>query len=40
MEFRKKYTNILEKEYRWETWAAPKGKDGKIDYKEPFALSL
>ena len=29
----KKYTYILEKEYRWENWAAPKGKDGKIDYK-------
>jgi type I restriction enzyme M protein len=29
----KKYTYILEKEYRWEIWAAPKGKDGKIDYK-------
>ena len=30
---RKKYTYILEKEYRWENWAAPKRKDGKIDYK-------
>ena len=29
----KKYSYILEKEYRWENWAAPKGKDGKIDYK-------
>lgn len=28
----KKYTHILEKQYRWETWAAPKGKDGKIDH--------
>jgi type I restriction enzyme M protein len=27
----KKYSYILEKPYRWETWAAPKGKDGKID---------
>jgi len=29
----KKCTYILEKEYRWENWAAPKGKDGKIDHK-------
>ena len=28
----KKYTHILDKPYRWETWAAPKGKDGKIDH--------
>jgi type I restriction enzyme M protein len=28
----KKYTFILEKPYRWETWAAPKGKDGKLDH--------
>ena len=28
----KKYSYILEKEYRWETWAAPKGKDGKLDH--------
>jgi type I restriction enzyme M protein len=27
----KKYTYILDKPYRWETWAAPKGKDGKLD---------
>ncbi len=27
----KKYTQILDKPYRWETWAAPKGKDGKPD---------
>lgn len=27
----KKYSHILDKKYRWETWAAPKGKDGKID---------
>jgi type I restriction enzyme M protein len=26
------YTYILEKPYRWESWAAPKGKDGKIDH--------
>ena len=28
----KKYTHILDKPYRWESWAAPKGKDGKIDH--------
>ncbi len=28
----KKYTFILDKPYRWETWAAPKGKDGQIDH--------
>ena len=27
----KKYTPIIDIPYRWETWAAPKGKDGKID---------
>lgn len=26
------YTFILEKRYRWESWAAPKGKDGKLDH--------
>jgi len=29
---RKKYTFILDKPYRWETWAAPKGKDGNLDH--------
>jgi len=28
----KKYTFILEKLYRWDTWAAPKGKDNKLDH--------
>ncbi len=28
----KAYTFILDKPYRWETWAAPKGKDGKINH--------
>ena len=28
----KKYSYILEKPYRWDTWAAPKDKDGKIDH--------
>lgn len=27
----KKYGYILDKPYRWESWAAPKGKDGKLD---------
>lgn len=28
----KEYAFIIEKPYRWESWAAPKGKDGKLDY--------
>jgi type I restriction enzyme M protein len=28
----KKYTFILDKPYRWESWAAPRGKDGKLDH--------
>src|SRR5437899_2821693 len=28
----KKYSYILDKPYRWEAWAAPKGKDGKLDH--------
>jgi type I restriction enzyme M protein len=28
----KKYTFILEEPYRWESWAAPKGKDGMLDH--------
>ena len=28
----KKYDYILDKSYRWERWAAPKGKDGKLDH--------
>ncbi len=28
----KKYTYILDKPYRWEEWAAPRGKDGQIDH--------
>jgi type I restriction enzyme M protein len=27
----KKYSYILDEPYRWESWAAPKGKDGKLD---------
>ena len=30
----KKYTYILDKSYRWESWAAPKGKDGKLDHNK------
>jgi len=30
----KKYNHILEKPYRWESWAAPKGKDGKLDHNK------
>jgi type I restriction enzyme M protein len=28
----KKHSYILEKSYRWDSWAAPKGKDGKLDH--------
>ena len=28
----KKYTFILDNRFRWEMWAAPKGKDGKINH--------
>lgn len=28
----KVYGHILDKPYRWESWAAPKGKDGRIDH--------
>src|SRR6202049_1001478 len=30
----KKYICILDKPYRWEEWAAPKGKDGQIDHNK------
>ena len=30
----KKYSYILDKPYRWLTWAAPKGKDGKLDHNK------
>jgi len=26
------YPDIISQEYKWENWAAPKGKDGKIDH--------
>jgi len=30
---KKKYDYILDKQYRWENWAAPKDKNGKLDHK-------
>jgi type I restriction enzyme M protein len=30
----KNYTHILDKPYRWESWAAPKDKDGKLDHNK------
>jgi hypothetical protein len=30
----KKYTYILDAPYRWESWAAPKDKDGKLDHNK------
>jgi type I restriction enzyme M protein len=30
----KRYSFLLDKAYRWETWAAPKGKDGQIDHNK------
>jgi type I restriction enzyme M protein len=30
----KTYAYILDKPYRWETWASPKGKNGKLDHNE------
>jgi type I restriction enzyme M protein len=30
----KKYTPILEKQYQWATWAAPKNEDGKLDHNK------
>jgi type I restriction enzyme M protein len=30
----KRYTYILDKPFRWESWAAPKGKDGKLDHNK------
>ncbi len=28
----KSYTNIIDKKFQWSVWAAPKGKDGKLDH--------
>jgi len=30
----KKYTYILDKQYQWDTWAAPKTTEGKIDHQQ------
>src|SRR5687767_15648714 len=30
----KKYAYILDKTYRWESWAAPKDKTGKLDHNK------
>src|SRR5438034_11362700 len=30
----KKYTFLLDKPYRWDEWAAPKGKDGQLDHNK------
>ena len=30
----KRYSFILDKDYRWDNWAAPKGKDGKLDHNK------
>lgn len=30
----KRYSFILDKDYHWDSWAAPKGKDGKIDHNK------
>jgi type I restriction enzyme M protein len=30
----KKYAYILEEAFRWETWAAPKGRDGELDHNK------
>jgi type I restriction enzyme M protein len=30
----RKYSYILDKPYRWESWAAPKSKDGKLDHNK------
>jgi len=35
----KKYTYILDKPYRWESWAAPKDKDGKLDHNKALKLT-
>jgi type I restriction enzyme M protein len=30
----KKYSYMLDEPYRWESWAAPKGKDGQLDHNK------
>lgn len=34
---RKTYTHILDKPYPWTSWAAPTGKDGKINHNTPLS---
>lgn len=34
----KSYSPILDAEYRWATWAAPKGTDGKIDHHKALTV--
>ena len=34
----KKYTFILDEPFRWESWAAPKGKDGKLNHNAALTL--
>lgn len=31
---KKKYSYILERPYRWDTWAAPKSKNGRLDHNK------
>lgn len=33
----KRYAYVLDKPYQWGTWAAPKGKDGRIDHNRALA---
>src|SRR6185503_920639 len=30
----KEYQTIIDMPYRWEVWATPKGKDGKLDHNK------
>jgi type I restriction enzyme M protein len=30
----RRYAYILDKQYRWESWAAPKGRDGKLNHNK------
>lgn len=36
----KKYSYILDEEYRWGTWAAPKTKDAQIDHNKALTALL
>jgi type I restriction enzyme M protein len=31
---KKSYTHVIDEKYRWSTWAAPKGSNGKIDHNK------